>query len=154
MDTLHTNLEIERIVNGFHDHSLRKREWTHQAHLLTGLHTLFNNDLDSSIKIMRQGIKTYNVAIGGQNTDTGGYHDTITVFFLHALTAFIEQSGPYLSLLDLVNRLQETILVERPFMFQFYSRALLFSVEARRGWVEPDLRPLSHLHTIDFRPSK
>jgi hypothetical protein len=30
----------------------------------------------------------------------------------------------------------------RDWPLRFYSRALLFSVEARRGFVEPDLAPL------------
>lgn len=138
--------EIDHIVKGFHDHSLRKKEWTHQAHLITGLHTLMHHSLEESIHIMREGIKSYNVAVGGQNTDSGGYHETITIFFLHALTAFKSQFPPSIELVELVNRLNETVLVKRPFMFQFYTKERLFSVEARRGWIEPDLKPLTELY--------
>jgi hypothetical protein len=33
-------------------------------------------------------------------------------------------------------------LAARDVLTRHYSKALLFSVEARRGWIEPDLEPL------------
>ncbi|MCA3571140.1 MAG: hypothetical protein IOD07_27765, partial [Bradyrhizobium sp.] len=41
-----------------------------------------------------------------------------------------------------VNALLEGPLGRRDHLLGYWSKALLFSVAARRGWVEPDLRPL------------
>lgn len=143
-----TEQETQHIINGFFDKTLPLNEWTHLAHLIVGLHVVCEHDLDSSVAIMRDGIKTYNVAAGGENTDTGGYHESITIFFVHALCAFVNQTGRDMTFAELATRLQSSVLVQQSFMFGFYSKDRLFTVEARLGWVEPDLRPLADLHEL------
>ncbi|MEM8857182.1 MAG: hypothetical protein AAGD96_02615 [Chloroflexota bacterium] len=145
-----TKQETQNIVEGFFDKSLPIKEWTHLAHLIVGLYVVREHDLESSLMIMREGIKAYNVAAGGENTDTSGYHESITVLFVHALHAFIQHVGQHRSFLDQVELLQSSILVQKPFMFRFYSREQLFTVEARLGWVEPKLRPLTDLGKLNF----
>ena len=142
---------IQHIVDGFHNHTLPKPEWTHQAHLIVGLHTVTRNNLEESIRIMRDGIKAYNLAVGTQNTDTGGYHETITILFVHILRAFVAQSPPNTSLNTFVNQLQRSILLDRTFMFQFYTKDVLFSVQARRTWIDPDRQPLANLDHMHYQ---
>ncbi len=145
-----TEIDTHRIINGFLDHTLPADEWTHLAHLVVGLHMAEQYDLDTSMQLLRDGICQYNVATGTQNTDTGGYHETITLFFAHAMQAFNQQWGAELSFDEKVGKIPTSKLVDPGLMFSFYSKELLFSVEARRGLVEPDLRPLTDLGTIRF----
>lgn len=142
--------DIQHIVSGFQNHTLPKVKWTHQAHLINGLFYIIHEGLKPSIKLMRDGIKSYNLAVGTQNTDTGGYHESITVFFMHALKAFRSYFQEGTSLGDLVNRLENSPLMDEGFIFQFYSRECLFSVEARKEWVEPDIRSLSLLYSVGY----
>ena len=72
--------EVQSIVYGFQHHTLPIEEWTHQAHLINGLFYIMHEGLEPSIKLMRMGVKSYNLSVGTQNTDTGGYHESITVF--------------------------------------------------------------------------
>lgn len=143
--------KIHHIVHGFQNHTLPKEEWTHQAHLINGLFCVMNKGLEKGIKQMRVGIKSYNLSVGTQNTDTGGYHESITVFFMHALKAFKVQFQEDLALVDLVNRLDDSPLMDAGFLLQFYSKECLFSVKARREWVEPDIQPLPMIDRVDFR---
>lgn len=138
--------EIQHIVSGFQNHSLPKEEWTHQAHLINGLFCIVNEGLEPSIERMRDGITSYNLSVGTQNTDTGGYHESITIFFMHALDAFRKQFQDDLSLVDLVNHFEGSPLMDKRFLFRFYSKKRLFSVEARKGWVEPDIQSLSGIY--------
>ena len=139
--------QIDHIVRGFHDKTLPQEEWTHQAHLTVGLHAVLTHGREASIPIMREGIKSYNLSGGVQNTDTGGYHESITIFFLHALEAFVAQQGESADLPELVRLLLESEMMERPFILQFYRKETIFSVHARHHWVEPDVRPLTSLVT-------
>lgn len=141
-----SNANIEHIVSGFQNRTLPKDEWTHQAHLINGLFYLCNDGLEPGITLMRDGVKSYNLSVGTQNTDTGGYHESITIFFMHALHAFRQQFQADVSFLDLVNRFDGSPLMDEGLLLRFYSQDCLFSVKARREWVEPDIQPLSRLY--------
>ena len=145
-----TQAEIDHIVQGFQRQTLPKEEWTHRAHLITGLFFVMTEGLEASIGRMREGVKCYNLSVGTQNTDSGGYHESITIFFLHALHAFRKQVGEDKTFVDLVNRFDDTPLMDEAFIFRFYSKQLIFSVQARRELVESDRQPLSKMHQVDF----
>jgi hypothetical protein len=75
------NDEIAAIGRGVLDLSLPKPRWTHAAHFATAL--WFRQDLDAS-RAMPRLIRAYNEATGVANTDTEGYHETITQASLRA----------------------------------------------------------------------
>jgi hypothetical protein len=81
----------------------------------------------------RDAIPRYNEATGTPNTDTDGYHDTITCYYVAAVGALAGES------LDVVLSHPSC---SRTAPLEHWSREHLFSVAARRGWVEPDLVPL------------
>jgi hypothetical protein len=76
------------------------------------------------------------------NSDSEGYHETITRMFLHGVRLFLEEADPAEPLHELVNELLLSPMGGRDWPLRFYSRDLLFSVEARRHFVEPDLGTL------------
>ena len=75
-----TQQEFDYIVSGFRAKTLPSKEWTHEAHLITGLWYVINFGYDEALVQMQARIRTYNEANGGMNTDSSGYHETITVF--------------------------------------------------------------------------
>ncbi|MBU3076604.1 hypothetical protein [Sphingomonas quercus] len=132
---------VRRIGEGLLDHSLPKAEWTHEAHIAASFWLVAERpDIDVDAEIAEI-ISGYNVATGGVNDDANGYHDTITRCFLAGVRAhaMLALGG---TLADRVNALLESEAGRRDWPLRFYSRERLFSVEARRGYVEPDLRPL------------
>jgi hypothetical protein len=96
-------------------------------------------DLDADLPGL---IRRYNESVGGVNSDTEGYHETITRVFLHGVRLFLDEAGPSEPLHKLVNGLLLSPMGRRDWPLRFYSRERLFSVDARRSFVEPDLAAL------------
>jgi len=133
--------ETLRIVTGVIEKSLPKTEWTHQAHLRAGLWHVLHYDELAALDLMRVRIRAYNEATGGANTETTGYHETITRFYLRLIRSFLNglnRDMPVDELADLV----VLHLGDRELPLKYYSRACLFSPEARANWVPPDLTAL------------
>lgn len=127
------------LIKKFESLTLPKWAWTHEAHLSVCLGYLFTHPYQEIPALLRENIKSYNVAVGGKNTDTSGYHETITMFWLCTLKGFIEDN----SFTDADHAL--TVLLETPisktdYPSQFYSKDLIGTVEARKNWVKPDLK--------------
>ena len=86
-------------------------------------------------------IRAYNEATGGANTDTSGYHETITQASIRAARAFLS-SAPSEPVFVTCNALMRSRLGQPDWLLEYWTRTRLFSVEARRAWLEPDIRPL------------
>ncbi|HEX6217855.1 MAG TPA: hypothetical protein VFZ35_01105 [Sphingomicrobium sp.] len=124
------------------DRSLPREEWTHEAHLAATIYLLSRRgDIDLDIELPGI-IRRYNESVGGVNDDTQGYHETITRTFLHGARLFLSEADPSEGLADLVNQFIHSPMGRRDWPLRFYSRERLFSVEARRHFVEPDLAAL------------
>ncbi len=130
--------DIEIFVHDFERCTLPKSRWTHQAHLLVGLWYLSRHTPAEALNIVRTRIRAYNVAVGTANTDTGGYHETITRLYLDGIAAHMARVGTS-SLTRSLELLLKSPLARSDWPLEFYSRERLFSVRARRQWVEPDL---------------
>lgn len=87
-------------------------------------------------------IRAYNEATGVPNTDEGGYHETITQASLRAAAAFLCALPEATPLHAACNALMASPLGRTDWLLSYWSKGLLFSVAARRGWVEPDRAPL------------
>jgi hypothetical protein len=137
-----SDAEIEHLGEGLLERTLPRAEWTHEAHLAATTYLLLKRpdvDVDAELPDL---IRRYNESVGGVNSDSQGYHETITRVFLHGIRLFFAEAGPKESLHDLVNELLLSPMGRRDWPLRFYSPERLFSVEARRRFVEPDLRAL------------
>lgn len=121
--------------------TLAREEWTHEAHLAACLYLLTRRpdiDVDAAIASI---ITRFNESVGGVNDDHNGYHDTITRTYVAGVRQFLRECGSGELTAD-VNALLASEAGRREWALRFYSRELLFSVEARRGFVKPDRAPL------------
>src|SRR5690349_2455346 len=91
-----SDADIERIGRGLIDRSLPKPEWTHAAHFAAAFWLLSSPDHDAR-REMPDFIRAYNEATGTPNTDSGGYHETITLASLRAASAWLA-ARPHASL--------------------------------------------------------
>ena len=139
----YTDAEIAALTEGLLDRGLPKDQWTHAAHLTATLRLVRLRDANLE-RDLPWVIRAYNVAVGGQNTDTAGYHETITQAYLAAIRAFEAALPPGTSDAEAVALLLATPLGDKNWPLTHWSRERLFSVEARRWWVDPDLKPLDH----------
>ncbi|MDB5227361.1 MAG: hypothetical protein JWN78_1554 [Bacteroidota bacterium] len=69
---------IRTLAEEFENETLPKALWTYEAHLATGLYYVLNLESEAAFNKIRTNIKKYNLATGGENTETTGYHETIT----------------------------------------------------------------------------
>ena len=131
--------EIERIGRGLIDRSLPKSEWTHAAHFAAVLWLMrVRRDLDLTAEMPKL-IRAYNEATGVANTDSGGYHETITLASIRAARSILERHSDSVPLYRVANELMLCELGRSAWLLRYWSRMRLFSVAARRLWVEPDL---------------
>jgi hypothetical protein len=132
---------IRLVGEGLLARTLPKVEWTHEAHLAACAWLVLECPVVTPETDLPDIIRSYNVASGGENTDSAGYHETLTQLYILGVRRFLascEAEG----LLAKVNALLASDMAPRDWPLRFYSRELLFSVPARRGWVEPDLVPI------------
>jgi hypothetical protein len=133
--------EIAAIGRGLFERTLPKPAWTHAAHVAAGLWVIACRPELDALAVMPGVIRAYNKATGVANTDSGGYHATITLASLKAIRAFHADSPPA-PLFRAANALMASPLGDPDWLLAYWSETVLFSVTARRGWVEPDLRVL------------
>jgi hypothetical protein len=129
---------IIAIGHGLVTRTLPKSEWTHAAHFAATLWVLEHHPEWDATRTMPQLIRAYNEATGTSNTDTSGYHETITQASIRAARAFRAERSA-LRLYEVCNALMASALGKSDWILTYWSRERLFSGEARREWVEPDL---------------
>ena len=134
-----TDAEIEHLGEGLLACTVTREEWTHEAHLAATTYLVVRRadiDLDAELPGI---IRRFNESVGGVNSDTEGYHETITRSFLDGVRIFLKEADVSEPLHALVNGLLLSPMGRRDWPLRFYSRGRLFSVEARRSHVAPDI---------------
>lgn len=135
---------VHRIGRGLLDRSLPKPEWTHAAHFAATLWLMrYRSELDSRAHLPGF-IRAYNEATGVPNTETSGYHETITLASLRAAHATLATHARDTPIFVIANGLMASELGRSDWLLAYWSKAVLFSPEARREWVAPDLCPLPY----------
>jgi hypothetical protein len=138
----HTDAQIEHIGEGLLARTLPRPEWTHEAHLAATTYLVVRRTDINLDKELPDIIRGYNESVGGVNDDTQGYHETITRVFLQGVRLFLAEADQDEPLHELVNELLLSPMGRREWPLRFYSAERLFSVEARRKFVAPDLAAL------------
>ncbi len=132
-----TPSRTERIAQGFNDRSLPHAEWNHEAHLRVGLWHVLRYPPDVALNHLRTRIRAYNEACGVENSDTSGYHETITRAYVVLIADFVGSRSRNEPLEQLADALVDA-LGSRDLLLEYFSRSRLMSPRARRTWVEPD----------------
>ena len=134
-----SDADIEHVGERFLARALPKEEWTHEAHLATTTWLLLRRPQIDVDRELPGFIRRYNESVGGVNSDTEGYHETITRVFLAGVRLFLSEADRTEPLHELVNQLLLSPMGRRDWPLRFYTRERLLSVEARREFVRPDI---------------
>ena len=123
-------MQPEQIAAGLLDASLPQHEWTHRGHI-TATHVLIRkHGHDATLALCRERIPRLNDAHGVENSDTGGYHETLTVFFVAAVADAVARGLT----------IDETVAeLDRDVALRWWSEPVLMSAEARHDFVAPDI---------------
>lgn len=138
---LSTQEALELFLKGFEEGTLDKREWTHGAHVAAAAYYLFGSDASAVLPLMRQRIRAFNESVGGQNTATSGYHETLTHFWLLIVEDHLEAVKPQ-SRLEAARAAVSRFGEKRALHALYYSGDVVKDSEARQRWRSPDLRAL------------
>lgn len=132
------NVEIEAIGKGFRDLTYPAANYHHREHLIATVYLLKTSpERDWHVEFPEM-IKRYNIAQGGTNSDTSGYHHTITIFYLN-LVMHIMARKPESNLEQACAAVLDSPASDKNLMLRFYTRERLFSSSARKQWIDPDL---------------
>lgn len=132
---------LDALAAAFIDGTLPRAAWTHEAHLRVGLWHCWRFAPDEALALLRTRIRALNVRHGVANTETAGYHETITRVYVAVIADFLAHADPRRG----IDALADELLArhaDRLLPLRYYSRERLFSADARLGWVPPDLAPL------------
>ncbi len=133
--------EILEIGYGLMDRTLPKAAWTHAAHFAAVIWLLARYPEIDVVHRLPVFIRAYNEATGIANTDTSGYHETITLASIRAASSFLAKD-PRRPLFRTCNELMASPMGRSEWLLMYWSRPRLFSVEARRAWIDPDIQIL------------
>jgi len=128
--------EIASLVSAFEKRQLPEKEWTHEAHISVAFYYLKKYTLHQAICLLRSNIITYNVSVGGKNTFTGGYHETLTLFWVKVVAGYIKKHET-----NTLDQFLASAYFSKNLPLVYYTKQRLFSTEARAVWVEPDVKP-------------
>lgn len=131
-------------IHNFEAGTLPLELWDHRAHIRMALWYLENFNFEKAKRKISEGIRRYNYRNGIHQTLESGYHETWTFFFTHMIQ--VER----LRLLGVNRAEREIVILERlkdykELSREYYSREVLMTMQARKEWVEPDLKPLPPL---------
>ena len=143
-----SEVEMRALVDSFDRCTLPREQWNHRAHLVYALVKLLDDE--DGGEAIRAGILRYAAAQGIAQTLEGGYHESITRFYIAIVRRFIAETDVNRPLPLLVEELMDRF-GDRQLPFQYYSKQRLMSWQARTEWVEPDLQPLNPYESLDSR---
>ncbi|XP_005090823.1 uncharacterized protein LOC101849265 isoform X2 [Aplysia californica] len=129
----------EIFLSAFEGTTLPFEEWTHEAHVRMAWNYIREHGKEGAVPYIKLGIQKFNE----KNRDkiTTGYHETITMFFIHLVSDAIVQS------VHANETFEEFLssnphLVDKQLLMDYYSPETLKSEAARYRFIRPDKKSL------------
>jgi hypothetical protein len=132
--------EDEKFLAAFEAGTWPFEKWHHREHIRVAYLYLCRHPYDVALEKMRSGIKALNVAHKVPERPDRGYHETMTHGWMrlthHTLCKFgkCESSEVFVD--------QHAHVFPKDALLSYYTKENIMSQQARREFVEPDLKPL------------
>ncbi len=141
--------EILEVVRGFENGTIARADWRHAEHLTVALYyVLHSPTLPDAADKMRVGIFNLLKSFGVDLSVEMPYHETLTVFWIRAVSDFAKTKNGA-SIVDICNELIE--IFDKDYPLKFYSRERLFSDEARKNFIESNLKKDNEKLAVDYK---
>ena len=138
--------DYKSLIKKFEQIQLNLDEWHHSEHVAVGVWYLLHFPKNEAIEKMKNGIKALNAKLGLEQTQTSGYHETWTIFFMLILSKFISnEENKGLNKIQLMNACIQHLSDFRGLSREYYSKEVIMSWEARKSWCPPDLKEFALL---------
>ena len=130
--------EIFNIVRAFEDGTIKRADWRHTEHLTVAFYYAFHHDYETALIKMRAGIFNLLGCFGIDLSTEMPYHETLTVFWMRTINDLLKKQNGH----SLVETANEVLMIcgDKDLPLKIYSREFLFSDEARKNYLEPDLQ--------------
>lgn len=132
-----TSKEVKEVVQKFETCDFGPGDFHHSHHLTVAMCYLLESTEAEASARMRKGLLTFLK----KHASPDAYHETITLFWIKRVRQLLDRADRSRSLVELANSIIAECSKAR-FIDLHFSTELLASAEARRNWVEPDLKPL------------
>ena len=141
--------EIEAVVKGFESCITPKDDFTHRSHLTVATYYLHGSNQADATQSMRAALLRF---LDHHGVGRSKFHETLTIFWIRTVWAFLEHLDQGLSLLEVTNAVVESLGNSR-LVFEYYSDELLWREETRSRWVEPDLNSCRRNYRTTHKPT-
>lgn len=135
-----SEMEVERRVQGFESGIMPDADFDHPSHLTVALSYLHLSRLTVPQATARMRLALYRF-LDQHGHDRQKYNETITLFWIKLVSSFLNKADRARPVADLANEMIASY-GDSKIIYDYYSKEHLLSEEARKGWVEPDLKPL------------
>jgi hypothetical protein len=129
--------EVSEVVRKFESCEFAPDEFKHRLHLTVALVYLLDSTYAEALERMRRSLRRF----VEHHKLSGVYHETLTVFWMRRVLAFVEQSDRTRGPAMLANELTEACADSR-LALDYYTKVRLESDKARAYWLDSDLKPL------------
>ena len=138
-----SDAQLEEVVRGFEGCTTADSEFSHQAHLVVAFSylQLYGLTVGEATERMRASLYRF---LDHHGHDRRKYHETITLFWLKLVRSFLDRTDTSRRPPDIINELLENYHSSQ-LINDYYSKERLNSDEARKSWIEPDLKTLNNL---------
>lgn len=131
------SLDDLEFIRAFEAAEIPAADFDHRAHVRLAYVCLCRHDVDRAHDRIRKSLQRFLAHVGAPPEK---YHETMTRAWILAVRHFMDRTAPCDSSDALIERHPE--LLDGNIMLTHYSAGLLFSDEARRTFVEPDIKPI------------
>lgn len=129
---------LDTFLAAFRGGTLPGAAWTHGAHVAMAAAVLWDTPVIRALDSIRDAIKRYNVSQGGENTESSGYHETLTRLWLGVIAAALAGVPTGSTRLDAVCHAYRAFARRSAYHRDWYAFDVVKSTQARREWVAPD----------------
>jgi flavin reductase ActVB len=137
---LESDATLGRFVADWETGVLPPARWTHGAHVAATAYYAFDHTPEGVFERMKKGILHFAGCVGIQNTETSGYHESLTRFWASRVAEFV-RAGQFSSRLEAARSAVDAFGEDRDHYRLYYSFDLAHDRRARREWVAPDRVP-------------
>ncbi len=129
--------DVLEVIENFENCTIERGTWGHPEHLILAYHYSINNDFETALNKMRDGIfrllESFEIDLAKEMP----YHETLTVFWMKTIGEFAKDKSGYS--VEIINEMIEKY--DKHYPGKFYRHENLFSDKARTEFVKPDKKP-------------
>jgi hypothetical protein len=137
---LESDHALDHFFHQWQSGTLPKSSWTHAAHVAVAACLAFDHPPDRALELTRSGIIHHNESVGTADTETSGYHETLTRFWSDLIGEAV-RAGNFPSRFEAVRHAVNKFGNDRSAFRPFYSFDVVNDRRARRQWIPPDRSP-------------